>query len=150
MFGRPSLQFPVVLGELECRLNCLAAAGREEHPVEVAWRVSGQAIGEFDRVRVRVRPDRKEREFLGLLRGYLGQALAAVPSVDHEQAAQAVNVLLALTVPNVVAFALHNDGHTVAVLHDRLPGKVHPQVVFGLLLQVCFVVMSHGYLVPQL
>ena len=114
VLGRAALQLPVVLGELERGLDRLAAAGGEEDAVEVAGRVVGEPVGELDGGGMRVRPDREERELLGLLRGGLGEALAAVAGVHDEEAGQAVDVLLARRVPDVVALALDDDRHAVA------------------------------------
>ena len=102
MLGGPPLQLPVVLGELEGGLDGLAAARGEEDPVEVAGRVVGQPVGQLDGGGVRVRPEREERELLGLLRRDLREPLAPVAGVDDEEAGEAVEVLLALGVPDVV------------------------------------------------
>jgi len=67
-----------------------------------------------------------------------------VAGVDHEQSAQAVEVLLARAVPDVVAIALNDDRHTLAALHHGLAGEVHPEVVLGLLLKICFVEVGHA------
>ena len=77
VLGRAALQLPVVLRELEGGLDRLAAAGREEHAVEVAGRVAREPVGELDRRGVRVRPDREERQLLGLLRRDLREPLRA-------------------------------------------------------------------------
>ena len=67
--------------------------------VQVAGRQVGDAVGELDRGRVRVRPDREERELLGLARARLGEPAATVTGVDDEQAGEAVDVLLARRSP---------------------------------------------------
>ena len=130
-----ALQLPELLSQLEGCLDGLAAAGREEHAVQVAGCLVGQAVGQLDRRRVRVRPQREERELFGLLRSSLSKPLAAVARVDDEQAGEAVEVALAAVIPDVVAFAAHDDGHPGGVQY-RLAGEVHPQVVLGLLLQI--------------
>ena len=113
----------------------LAAAGGEEDAVQVAGRACGEPLGELDRARVRVRPEREERELLGLLRGCLSQLLAAVPDLDDEQPGEAVDVLVAAVVPDLVAVAAGDDRNAVAqaalaaVLEDRVAREVHPQVV---------------------
>ncbi len=114
VLGRLALQLPVVLRELERGLDRLAAAGGEEHPVEVAGGVVGQPVGQLDGGGVRVRPDREERELLGLPRGGLGEALAAVAGVHDEEPGEGRRCsCLPLRVPDVVALALHDDGHAV-------------------------------------
>jgi hypothetical protein len=97
-----------------------------------------EPIGQLDGVGVRVRPDREERELLRLLGRNLGEALAPVTGVDDEEAAEAVDVLASGGVPDVVALALDDDGHAV-LLRRRLAGEVHPEVVFGLLLEIVVV-----------
>ena len=129
-------ELEVLLRELPRRLDGFAAARREEDAVEVAGRVVGETVGELDRGRVGVRPQREERELFRLLAGCLGEALAAVAHLHDEEAREAVDVLLAVRVVDVVALAAHDDGHAVAGLHARLAGEVHPEVVFRLLLQV--------------
>ncbi len=139
VLGRAALELPVVLRELECRLDGLAAAGREEHAIEVARRVLRETVGELDRSRVRVRPDREERELLGLLRRHLRESRTAVAGVHHEEPRQPVEVLLPLDVVDVVALAPGDDRHARG-LHGGLPGEVHPEVVLRLLLKVGVVV----------
>ena len=82
-----------------------------------------------------VRPQRKEREFFRLLGSHFGEALAAVSCVDDKEAREAIEILLAFVVPNVVARALHNDGHLGAGGEWTLPGEVHPEVIASLVLQ---------------
>jgi hypothetical protein len=79
VLGGSTLQLPVVLGQLEGRLDGFTAAGGEENAVEVARGIRGEAVGQLDGGRVRVRPDREEGQLFGLLRGDLGEALAARP-----------------------------------------------------------------------
>jgi hypothetical protein len=67
-------------------LDGLAAAGREEDAIQVARRVVGEPLGQLDRRRCRVGPQREEGQRLGLLGGRLGELLAAVADLDHEQA----------------------------------------------------------------
>jgi hypothetical protein len=59
VFGRFTDELPVLLGELPRGLDGLAAAGREEDSIEVAGRVTGQPLGQVDRGRMRVRPQRE-------------------------------------------------------------------------------------------
>ncbi|GAA3081268.1 hypothetical protein GCM10020254_27060 [Streptomyces goshikiensis] len=107
--------------------------------------VVGEALGEFDGLGVRVRPDGEEGEFLRLLVGDLGQFLAAVTGVDHEQSGETVEVALALVVPDVGALA-PDDGGDGGVLVGRHAGEVHPQVVVRGLGEV----LAHGYRVPHM
>ncbi len=137
VLGRHAAQLPIVLGELERGLHGLAAAGREEHPVQVARGVPGEAVGEFDRRGVRVRPQREEGELLSLLGRGLGETRTAVAGVDHEQPGQAVDVLLAGVVPDVVSLTPPDDDrHPPAAVHSGLPGEVHPEVIVCFSLQI--------------
>ena len=61
-------ELEVVLGQLPGGLDGLAAAGGEEDVVEVARGVGRQPLRQVDRLRVRVGPQREERELLGLRR----------------------------------------------------------------------------------
>jgi hypothetical protein len=133
---RLALQLPVVLRELPRGLDGLAASGGEEHPIEIAGRVVGEAVGQLDGRGMRVGPEREERELLRLLRRDLREPLPAVAGVHHEESAEPVDIPAAVGVPDVMALAAGDDGHAVPVLHHRLPGEVHPEVVFRLLLEV--------------
>ena len=73
-------QLKYCLASFHADLDGLAAAGREEDAVEVAGRVAGEPFGELDRRRVRVGPEREERERLGLLGGRLGELLRPWPT----------------------------------------------------------------------
>ena len=130
-------QLEVLLRELPRGLDGLAAAGGEEDAVEVTGGVAREALGQLDRLGVRVAPQREEGELLGLLGGRLGELLAAVADLDDEEAGEAVDVLVAAVVPDLPALALGDDGHGVAeatrvlLLEDRVAREVHPQVVAG-------------------
>jgi hypothetical protein len=76
----------VLLGHLPRRLDRLRAAGGEEDPVEVAGREYGQTLGEFDRPRVRVGPQREVGQLGGLAGARLGYLGPAVPDLADEQA----------------------------------------------------------------
>ena len=142
VLGRLAGQLEVVLGQLPGGLDRLAAAGGEEDPVEAARGVAGDPLGELDRGRVRVGPQRHERELSRLLRGGVGQLGAAVAQLAHEEAGQRVEVLLALRVPDVGALAPHDDGD-VGLVVGRVPGEVHPEVVLGGSLELV-VVLGHA------
>ena len=74
-----------------------------------------------------VRSD-EARQRLCLLGGGLGELLAAVADLDDEKPRQAVDIALALVVP---------DGHALAASDDRrrdaraVAGEVAPQVAVG-------------------
>ena len=86
-------------------------------------RVAGDPLGELDRGRVGVGPQRHERELAGLLRGGLGELGAAVPELAHEQPGQAVEVALALRVVDVGALAAHDDRHVLRVVASSVRVK---------------------------
>jgi hypothetical protein len=123
-------ELEVLLGQLPGGLDGLAAAGGEEDLVQVARGVAGEPVGQLDRVRVRVGPDREERQLLGLLGGGLGELGPAVPGLDDEQPARPSRYLAAVRVPDVGALALHDGGHRVVLVRGH-PGEVHPEMVVG-------------------
>ena len=128
MLGGLAGELEVVLGELPGRLDGLAAAAGEEHPVEVAGGVARDPLGQLHGLRVGVGPQRHEGQLGGLLGGRLGDVGAAVAELVDEQAGQAVEVALALRVVQVGALTAHDDGH-LALLVDGVAGEVQPQVV---------------------
>ena len=71
----------------------------------------GQPLGQLDRLRVGVRPEREVGQLAGLLGGRLGQLGAAVAGVHHEQPGEPVQVAPAVLVPDVRALAAHDDRH---------------------------------------
>jgi hypothetical protein len=129
-------ELEVVLGQLPRGLDGLAATAGEEDPVQVAGRVRRDPLGQLDRVRVRVGPQRHERQLLGLPGRRLGQVGPAVAELAHEEAGQRVEVALAVHVVDVGALAAHDHGYVV-VLVRAVPGEVQPQVVLGGLLELC-------------
>jgi hypothetical protein len=125
----------VLLGDLPGTLDSFAAAGGEEDSVEVTRRQVGKSLGQLDRLRVGIGPEREERELAGLLGRRLGKLRASVPDLDDEQPREPVEIALALVVPDVRAVAAHNHGH-VAALIRRHPGEMHPQVLARAVRQV--------------
>ena len=103
----------VLPGKLPRRFHRLGATGGEEDAVEVARRVAGDPLGQLDGARVRVGPQREVGERLGLLGAGLGQLGPAVAELRGEEAREAVEVALAVLVPDPRAFAAHDDGHLV-------------------------------------
>ncbi len=116
----------VLLGQLPRRLDGLAAAAGEEHPVEVARRVVGQPLGQVDRRGVRVGPQREERQLLRLPRRGLPQLAAAVADLDGEEPGETVEVGATRVVDDPAPLAAHDDRR-----RGGLAGEVHPQVVSG-------------------
>jgi len=126
----------VLPGELQRGLDGLAAAAREEHAVEVAGGEVGDLRGELDGARVRVAPVREEAELLGLIGTGLRHVGAPVADVRAEERAEAVEVLLAVLVPDVAAVPAHDDRDLRPVLIGAHAAEVHPEVALGELLQL--------------
>ena len=68
---------------------------------------------------------------------------AAVAGLHREQAREAVDVAVALVVPDVVAVAADDDGHMPAVLVHGVAGEVHPQVVARLVGEAVVAGLAH-------
>ena len=143
----------VLLGHLPRRLDGLGTAGGEEDPVEVAGGEHGQPLGELDRPRVGVGPQREVGELGGLPGARLGHLGPAVPDLADEQARQPVQVALAPGVVDVLAGSPHDRRHVGAGVGGH-PGEVQPEVAVGRCLQRVRVHvtggMGTGHLVPQL
>ena len=69
----------------------------------------GEPLGQLDRARVGVGPQREERQLAGLLGRRLGELGAAVADLDDEQPGEPVEVAPALVVPDVGALAPDDD-----------------------------------------
>ncbi len=111
VLARLADQLPVLLGQLPGRLDGLAAAGREEDPVQVARRGLDQPLGQLDGPGVGVGPEREEGQVLGLLGRGLGQLDPAVADLHDEQPGQPVEVAPPLVVVDVGALTAHDDRH---------------------------------------
>ena len=131
VLARLAGELEVLLGQLPRGLHGLAAAGGEEDAVEVTGGAGGEPLGELDRGRVRVGPDREEGELLRLGGRGLGELRAPVAGLDDEEPGEPVDVLLAGVVPDRVALAAHDRRDAGAGLVGTVPGEVHPQVVAG-------------------
>ena len=124
-------QLEVLLGQLPGRLDRLAAAGGEEHLVQIArgarrpaGRPAAMAVG------MGVGPDREVRQLAACSAAASASSSPAVPDLDDEQAGQPVQVSLAVGVVDVGALAALDGRHRL-VRVGRHPGEVHPQVVAG-------------------
>src|SRR4051795_11045728 len=122
-------------GGVQRGLDRLAAARREEDTVEVAGSERRQPRGELDRARVRVGPRREEAELAGLVGAGLGDLVAAVADVHAEERAQAVEVAVAVLVPDVAAVALDDDRDVRALAVGAHAAEVQPQVALGEVLE---------------
>ncbi len=98
-------ELEVLLGQFPRGFNGFAAAGGEEHPVQVARGVVREALGELDRGRGCISPQREEGQRAGLSGHDLGEFGAAVAGLNHEQAGQRVQVALAVVIEDGDALA---------------------------------------------
>ena len=133
--GRLAHQPEVLAGELPGRLDRLGAAGGEEHAVAVPGGQDGDALGQLDRPRVGVGPQREVGQLRRLLRRRLGQLGPAVTDLAGEEARKAVEVALAVLVPDIGTLAAHHHRHLVVGAVGPEPGEVHPQMALGPLAQ---------------
>ena len=85
---------------------------------------------------MRVAPRREEAELLGLVGAGLCDIGAAVADVHAEQCAQAVEVAVAVVVPDVAAVALDDDRDLGPVVVRAHATEVHPEVALCQILQV--------------
>src|SRR4051794_19521684 len=131
---RVARELVVLAGELQRGLDRLAAARGEEDAVEVAGRELGELGGELDRARVRVGPRREEAELLGLVGAGLGHVGAPVADVHAEQRAQAVEIAVAVLVPDVAPVALDDD-RDVRLGVGAHAAEVQPEVALGEVLE---------------
>ena len=77
----------------------------------------------------------KKPELLRLVGARLRDVGAAVADVRAEQRAEAVEVAVAVLVPDVAALAADDDRHLGAVLVGAHAAEVHPQMALGELLR---------------
>ena len=136
-------QLVVLAAELERGVDRLGAAGGEEDAVEVAGGELGDARRELDRLRVRVGPVRVEAELLGLVGAGLGDVAAAVADVHAEQGGEAVEIAVAVLVPDVAPVAAGDDRDLVVVVAGHLR-EVHPQMPLGQVLKARLVLGAAG------
>ena len=121
----------VLAGQLPGRLDRLGSSGGEEHPVQVTGRQRRQLGRQLDGGGVGVGPDREVPECRRLVAGGTGQFGAAVAQLADEQSGQAIQVTVALIVPDVAAIAALDDVHAVDVVlqHAEVtPEMASPQL----------------------
>src|SRR6185503_2794503 len=98
--------------------------------VQVTGGERGDSSRQLDRPWMRVAPDRVEVELLDLPRRRLAQLRPPVAGVDAEQRREAVEVAVAVLVPDVGALAADDD-RDVCSVEGAVAREVHPQVAFG-------------------
>ena len=124
-----ALQLEVLACQLPRRLDSLGTAGGEEHPVQVAGSQLCQLRRQLDGRRVAVGPDREVAERRRLIAGSPGQLGPAVAKLADEEARKAVEVTVALGIPDVTTLASFYDAGSVnVVLEDR---EVAPEMPLG-------------------
>ena len=126
--GRLAGHLEVLAGELPGRLDRLAAAGGEEHAIEIARGEVGKTVGELDAGRVGVAPLREVGELRGLLGGGFGKLDASVADLDDEEPREPVEVALAVGVVDVGALAALDDGDLAFLVVGPHAREVHPEV----------------------
>jgi hypothetical protein len=136
-------------------LDRLGAARREEDAVEVARRELRDACGELDGRRMGVGPVREELEVTRLVGARLGHLMPPMPDVDAEKRRKAVEVLVAVLVPDVAAIPADDDRHLVLVVVGAHAAEVHPQMAASLLLEGagglrCVLGRRHRYSNPRI
>jgi hypothetical protein len=138
----------VLLGHFPRRLDSLRAAGGEENTVQVTGRQFRQPLRQLDGLGVGVGPQREVGELGRLPRAGLGDLLAAVADLAHEQAGQPVQVSPPVLVEDVGTRAAddHGDFGLGVAGHSR---EVQPQVALGGFLKVRDVVEGGCHLVPH-
>jgi hypothetical protein len=117
----------VLAGQLPCRLDRLAAAGGEEHTIEVARGQLGQSGRQLDRHRMGVGPQGEVGQRLGLLGHGVGDRTPSMTGVHGVQPGQAVEVPLAVGIPDITALTSIDDGN-LGWIRRRQLGKVAPGV----------------------
>ncbi len=113
----------VAAGQLQGRLDRLRAAVGEEDLVQIARGERGDPGGELDRARVRVAPDGDEVELPHLSGHRVAELGAAVAGVDAEERREAVEVAVAMNVPDVAAVAAYDDRDLVLGAEDPIRAK---------------------------
>ncbi len=127
---------PVIAArQLDRRLDRLRAAVGEEDPVQVARRQRRDPRRQLDRARVGVAPDRDEVELADLRRHRLAELGAPVTRVDAEESREAVQVAVAVVVPDVATLAADDDRDLVLRAERAHLREVHPEMALCLLLE---------------
>ena len=126
----------VVASELDRGLDRFGTAADEEHFVQIAGSALGDHGCRFDSGWVREAPDWEEGQLLHLLHCRGSKIGPAVAHIGAEQPGKTVEVLVAVGIPDVTAFAPIN--HRVIVGGPRRAfRKVRHQVSLGLCLFAC-------------
>ena len=105
-------KFEILPREFPSGLNCFAAAGGEEHAVEIARCEVGEARCEFNRVWMGVGPDGEVLKRGGLLGRSFTKFAAAMTNLHSEQTGEPVEVTLSFYVPHPAAVAAFDNGCT--------------------------------------
>ena len=125
----------VAARQLDRRLDRLRAAVAEEDPVQVARRQRGDPRRQLDRPRMGVAPHGDEVELADLRRHRVAQLAAAVTGVDAEEGREAVEIAVAVVVPDVAPLAADDDRDLVVRAERAHLREVHPEMALCLLLE---------------
>src|SRR5512132_485760 len=82
-----------------------------------------------------IAPHRDEVELANLGGHRVAELGPAVAGVDAEERREAVEVAVAVVVPDVAALAAHDDRDFVLRAERTHPGEVHPEIALGQLLE---------------
>src|SRR4029450_6669793 len=82
-----------------------------------------------------IAPDGDEVELADLGGHRVAELGPAVAGVDAEERGEAIEVTVAVVVPDVAAAAAHDDRGFVLRAERTHPGEVHPEIALGLLLE---------------
>jgi hypothetical protein len=132
-------------GQLDGGLHRFGAAVGEEDVVEVTGCEGGDPGGQLDGAGMGVAPDRDEVELADLGGHRVAQLGTAVTRVDAEEGGEAVEVAVAVVVPDVAAVALDDDRYLVIGPERAHPREVHPEVALGLRLKVARVSLGRAW-----
>src|SRR5262249_36627751 len=113
----------------------LRAAVGEEDPVQVTGGERRDPGRELDRPWMGVAPDRDEVELTHLLGHRIAELAAAVAGVDAEERREAVEIAVAVVIPDVAPLAADDDRHLMLWAEGAHPREVHPEVALGLVLK---------------
>src|SRR5262249_10472174 len=124
-----------LLGDLDCALDRLGAAGAEEEAIEIAWRQPGEHVAKLDRRKVGVGRRRGIGELARLLCHRLADLLAAVPDIDDVESGETVEIGAAMRVVDRRAVAAHDDAQPIALGKVEPARAVDPNMLERLLLE---------------
>src|SRR5262249_18156907 len=103
--------------------------------VQVAGGERRDPARQLDRPGMGVAPDRDEVELPHLLCHRVAQLGASVAGVDAEESREAVEIAVAVVIPDVATLAADDDRHLMLGAEGAHPREVHPEVALSLFLK---------------